>query len=66
MTEDEVAQFHRQVFREALDFGDSGIQHLHAHDDVPDQPARVAVINEPVILKFVDLADVVKDAAGQQ
>ena len=41
-------------------------EHLHAHDQVPDELALVGVGEGPVVGQLVDLADVVEEDAGQE
>ena len=66
MTQDQVPEFHGRLFRKIRNRRDLGIYHLDAHDDMTDQPSRIAVLYDAFKGKFVDLTDIVEDAAGNQ
>ena len=66
MAEDQVAELHGRLFGKIRDRRDLRVDHLHPHDDMADQPSRIAVLHDPIIGEFVDLPDIVEDPAGDQ
>jgi len=66
MAQNDVTQFQSRLWRKIGNRLNFFVDHFYSHDQVADHPAFIAVFNQTVIREFVNLADIMEHAAGDQ